>query len=129
MAEEVSLPNNVEDSRGPGPTPWWDILLWVVLLWGWALPSAFFWGLTQAHQVLLPWIPHYCWIGPGALWQDAPWLFVPMSLLLPGLFAVGARRRPLPLRPARIAGYALLALVLLVHVVWGGVLVGSVVLA
>ena len=119
----------MEDSsqeRDASPTPWSDILVWTVFLWGWALPSALFWELKETHQVLLPHIPNYCWMLPGELWQAAPWLFVVIVLVLPGLFSLYARKHSLALRPWRKAAYFLFALVFLVHLAWGGAILGSV---
>jgi len=83
------------------PTLWWDMLLWSFLLWGWAIPSAYFWHLTETHHILLPYIPRYFWKLPGELWQAVPWLFAAFVLIFPLLFAFLVRKRQLLLQTIR----------------------------
>lgn len=126
VADVPSTPPGVHTGPWSGPTPWPDIVPWLILVWGWALPSAYFWHVTNTHQVLLPAIPNLCWGLPGSLWVGAPWLFVAAALVVPGVLVLSARRGLLLSRRVRAIGYALMGVVALIHLLWGGALVGSV---
>jgi len=103
------------------PTPFSHAAKWVLLIWGWAVPSAIFWHITITRNMVLPYIPFYFWWLPGTLWQRLPGLFVAVFCVIPLPVYLLARRWPVPVKPwCRALFYILAALILITHLLWGG---------
>jgi len=101
---------------------WRAVVGGIALFWMWALPSAFFWDLALRRGALLPYIPRWFWIGPGELWQVAPWLFIVLVLCATFLIAAIAANRKTPGRGVRMAMGLVFALMTLIHLIWGSAL-------
>lgn len=95
-------------------------VVWIAAYWMWTLPSALFWALAEQRNIFLPYLPRFLWSWPGEVWRAIPWLFVILSVAVPCLIVAGARRWPKPAKITRVLAYALIVIIGLIHVLWGG---------
>lgn len=96
------------------------------LLWGWAIPSAYFWNRAKAQGILLPYAPRLFWLPPGELWSHEPVLFITFLLLAPIAiyFVMGKKRAFLKFIVTTVAGIFLIGI--LINLVWGVVLLSQI---
>ncbi len=99
-----------------------DASLLILLLWVWTIPGALFWQKVVAYDIVLPLIPHFAWLLPGKFWQMTPFLLIFVLLLFTVLSYIFLGRKFRPSGFLRGTCYILLILIIIIHFVWGGVL-------
>lgn len=63
-----------------------NIIWFILFLWGWAIPSAYFWNLAQNKNVLLPYLPRIVWLLPGLVWRHLQLVYIILIIILPLIY-------------------------------------------
>lgn len=102
------------------------MLFVTTLLWGWAIPAAYFWNRAKAQGILLPHVPRLFWLPPGELWSHAPVLFIAFLLLAPfAIYFVMVKKRAF-LKLIITTAAVIFLIAMLINLVWGVALLSQI---
>lgn len=96
-----------------------DTILVILLLWGWAFPSTFFWEKSTNNNIILPHIPYIIWFLPGELWRFSPEIHIIIFLASPILYYLFYGRRSCFSMSTKITLITIIILISFIHILWG----------